>query len=81
MSRHRRCSRGFQEILVCIDNTAPTASFAITGATFNGNPIVAVDCGKFPVVIHMDVTDRTNVDSRGNPFHATWDVGFCLEQA
>lgn len=147
---------GFQEILVRIDNTAPTASFAITGATFNGNPITAVDCGKFPVgtiitgtysahdpgtvapmdpafahfdtvsfsvlpagpahgaavnpsshsfpavattgedstwslntagmdpcgyVIHMDVTDRTNVDSRGNPFHATWDVGFCLEQA
>jgi len=32
-------------------------------------------------VIHMDVTDRTNVDSHGFPFHATADVGFCLEQA
>lgn len=40
---------GFQEVRVRIDNTAPTASLAITGATFNGNPIPAEDCGKFPV--------------------------------
>src|SRR5262249_15385620 len=40
---------GFQEVLVRIDNTAPVASLAITGATYNGNPIPAVDCGKFPV--------------------------------
>jgi hypothetical protein len=146
---------GVQEILVRIDNTAPSASFTITGATFNGNPIHAVDCGKFPVgtiitgqysaqdpgtvapadpasahfggltfevlpsgpangaavvpssrsfptvptigetgktwtldtagmqacgyVIHMVVCDRTNVDSRGNPYCVSADVGFCLE--
>ena len=145
---------GFQEILVRIDNTPPAASFSITGATFNGNPIAAVDCGKFPVgtiitgvysahdpgtvapldpefqhfgalsfsvlpagpaggatvnpssrsfpvvptvgedgawsldthgmepcgyVIHMEVCDRTNVDSRGNPYCRPADVGFCLE--
>ena len=40
---------GFQEVRVRIDNTAPTAALAITGATFNGNPIAAVNCGKFPV--------------------------------
>jgi hypothetical protein len=40
---------GFQEVKVRIDNTAPTAALAITGATFNGNPIPASDCGKFPV--------------------------------
>ncbi|HVO42494.1 MAG TPA: hypothetical protein VMT34_07715, partial [Aggregatilineales bacterium] len=144
---------GIQEILVRIDNTAPVASLAITGATFNGNPIPAVDCGKFPVgtvisgtysghdpgtassapdfqhfgglsfevlpagpahganvnppsrsfpivptigedgtwtldtagmdacgyVIHMTVCDRTNVNSTGNAYCATADVGFCLE--
>jgi hypothetical protein len=142
---------GFQEVLVRIDNTAPIANFSITSAIFNGNPIPAVDCGKFPVgtilsgpysahdpnaatpadfqhfgglsfevlpagpahgaavspssrsfpivptigedgtwtlntagmdpcgyVIHMEVCDRTNVDSRGNPYCAPWDVGFCL---
>jgi hypothetical protein len=40
---------GFQEVRVRIDNTAPTAALAITGATLDGNPIPAVDCGKFPV--------------------------------
>ncbi len=40
---------GVQEVKVRIDNTAPTLAVAITGATFNGNPIPAVDCGKFPV--------------------------------
>ncbi|HVG08854.1 MAG TPA: hypothetical protein VNM67_14195 [Thermoanaerobaculia bacterium] len=40
---------GFQEVRVRIDNTAPTAALAITGATLNGNPIPAVNCGKFPV--------------------------------
>ena len=40
---------GFQVVRVRIDNTAPTAALAITGATFNGGPIPAVACGKFPV--------------------------------
>ena len=40
---------GMQEVLVRIDNTYPVPGFNITGATFNGNPIAAVDCGKFPV--------------------------------
>jgi hypothetical protein len=40
---------GFQEVRVRVDNTAPSASLAITGAIFNGNPVPAVDCGKFPV--------------------------------
>lgn len=40
---------GFQEVKVRVDNTAPSAALAITGATFNGNPVPAVDCGKFPV--------------------------------
>ncbi len=46
---------GVQTVKVRIDNTAPSAPPApakpltITGATFNGNPIPAVDCGKFPV--------------------------------
>jgi hypothetical protein len=30
-------------------------------------------------VIHMEVCDRTNRESRGVPFCATADVGFCLE--
>jgi hypothetical protein len=158
---------GTQEVTVRIDNTAPVAGLAITGATFNGNPLPAVDCGKFPVgtiitgtytahdpgtnsadtefqhfgglsfavlpagpahgasldpasrsfpvvptigedgtwtlntgaipanaatgdpgrpamdpcgyVIHLTVCDRTNVDSRGNAYCRTADVGFCLE--
>lgn len=41
---------GFQEVRVRIDNTAPTAALAITGATFNGNPVnPPFDCGKFLV--------------------------------
>lgn len=40
---------GIQDVLVRVDNTAPVASLNITGATFKGNPIPAVDCGKFPV--------------------------------
>jgi hypothetical protein len=40
---------GVQEVLVRIDNTYPVPGLNITGATFNGNPITAVDCGKFPV--------------------------------
>ena len=40
---------GTQSVRVRIDNTAPTAAITITSATFNGNPLVAVDCGKFPV--------------------------------
>ena len=40
---------GIQDIKVWIDNTRPVASIDITSATFNGNPIPAVDCGKFPV--------------------------------
>lgn len=40
---------GFQEVRIRIDNTAPTAAVAITGATFEGHPIPAVNCGKFPV--------------------------------
>lgn len=40
---------GVQEVTVWIDNTAPVAGLSITGATFNGTPLTAVDCGKFPV--------------------------------
>lgn len=41
---------GFQEVRVRIDNTAPTATVEITGATFNGNPVnPPFDCGKFLV--------------------------------
>jgi len=40
---------GVQVVKVRIDNTAPTASIAITGATLNGQPVPAVDCGKFKV--------------------------------
>jgi hypothetical protein len=55
---------GVQIVSVRIDNTPPSGPagpgatpaqieanppLAITGATFNGNPIPAVDCGKFPV--------------------------------
>lgn len=154
---------GIQEIAVRIDNTYPAASLAITGATFNGSPITAVNCGKFPVgtiltgsysahdpgtvspldadfahfgglsfgvlpggpanghtvdpssrefpvvptagedgtwtldtgvipapaghpamdpcgyVIHLQVSDRTNVNSTGSHYTAGADVGFCLE--
>ena len=52
---------GLQEVVVRIDNTAPTApppappdpsaaiKLAITSATFLGEAIPAVDCGQFPV--------------------------------
>ena len=55
---------GFQTVRVRIDNTRPSGPagpgatqaqieadppLTITGATFNGNPVPAVDCGKFPV--------------------------------
>ena len=40
---------GIQTVTVRIDNTPPTAELAITGATFNGNPVAAADCGKFQV--------------------------------
>ena len=40
---------GVQEIRVRIDNTAPKVSLAITGATYKGNPIPALACGKYPV--------------------------------
>lgn len=40
---------GIQIVRVRIDNSGPTVSLAITGAVFNGNPLPAVDCGKFPV--------------------------------
>jgi len=55
---------GIQTVRVRIDNTPPSGPagpsatpaqieadppLTITGATFNGNPIPAVDCGKFPV--------------------------------
>jgi hypothetical protein len=148
---------GIQEITVRIDNTYPVGSLAIVSATFNGQPITAVNCGKFPVgtiitgsysahdpgtppnelsadfqhfgslsfgvlpggpangasvspagrsyptvgttgedgtwtldthgmdpcgyVIHMEVVDRTNVNSTGNPYPFSTDVGFCLEAA
>jgi len=32
-------------------------------------------------VIHMVVSDRTNVNSVGSPFRVTADIGFCLEEA
>ena len=153
-----------QTVTVRIDNTPPSgpagpgASQAqieanppleITSATFEGNPIPATDCGKFPVgtilsgnyevhdpgvtspnqhfgglsldvipdgpahgaapspsarsypvvstngeagtwtldtagmdpcgyVIRLNAHDRTNVDSRGNPYRMIYDVGFCL---
>lgn len=37
------------EVSVRIDNTAPVAVLALTGATLNGNPLPALECGKFPV--------------------------------
>jgi hypothetical protein len=54
---------GAQVIRVRVDNTAPSAvpaadpallpyapiTLTITSATFEGNPVPAVDCGKFPV--------------------------------
>jgi len=54
---------GAQVIRVRVDNTAPSSvaaanpallpyapvSLTITGAEFNGSPIPAIDCGKFPV--------------------------------
>ncbi len=40
---------GIQDVLVRIDNTPPVPDLHITGATFNGGSIAAVDCGKFPV--------------------------------
>lgn len=55
---------GIQTVRVRIDNTPPSGPagpgatqaqidanppLTITGATFNGNPIPAIDCGKFPV--------------------------------
>lgn len=39
---------GAQIVKIRVDNTEPTVSLAITGATLNGNPIPAVACGKFP---------------------------------
>ena len=36
-----------EEVRVWIDNSAPRAAIAITGATFGGVPVPAVDCGKF----------------------------------
>ena len=40
---------GFQSIKIRVDNTAPEVALAITKAEFNGAPIAAVACGKFPV--------------------------------
>ncbi|GAN32900.1 hypothetical protein [Candidatus Brocadia sinica] len=54
---------GAQVIRVRVDNTAPSSvpaanialqpyapvTLTITGAEFNGNPVPAIDCGKFPV--------------------------------
>ena len=37
------------EVTVRIDNTAPVAVLSLTGATLNGNPLPALECGKFPV--------------------------------
>lgn len=37
------------EVTVRIDNTAPVAVLNLTGATLNGNPLPALECGKFPV--------------------------------
>lgn len=37
------------EVTVRIDNTAPTAVLTLTSAIFNGNPLPALECGKFPV--------------------------------
>ena len=39
---------GGQLIRIRVDNTRPTVALAITGATVNGNPVPATDCGKFP---------------------------------
>jgi hypothetical protein len=40
---------GFATVDIFVDNTAPTATLAVTGATLNGNPVPAVACGKFKV--------------------------------
>jgi hypothetical protein len=40
---------GTQVIKIRVDNTPPEVALTVTGATFNGNPIPAVACGKFPV--------------------------------
>ena len=159
---------GVQTVRVRIDNTPPSGPagpgatqaqieadppLAITGATFNGNPIPAVACGKFPVgtiitgtyevhdpglvspnqhfsalslsilpagpangvtpnpssrsfpvpvpttgeagswtldthgmdacgyVLRLSASDRTNVNSVGQGFPLTYDIGFCLETA
>jgi hypothetical protein len=37
------------EVTIRIDNTAPEAVLTLTSATLNGNPLPALECGKFPV--------------------------------
>lgn len=60
---------GSQEVRIRIDNTAPSAALAITGATLGGVPIPAVDCGKFPVgaVISGTYEVRDRGTSSTNP--------------
>lgn len=59
---------GIQDVQVWIDNTAPVAAIDITGATFNGSKIAAVDCGKFPV--GTIISGTFSAHDRGSVPHA-----------
>ncbi len=58
---------GTQSVRVRIDNTPPSAMLAITGATFNGNPLVPVDCGKFPVGTIIEGTYESHDPGTSSP--------------
>ena len=56
----------------------PTVSTSGEDGTWTLNTAGMDPCG---YVIHMDVYDRTNVNSTGNAYGFSTDVGFCLEAA
>jgi hypothetical protein len=53
----------------------PIVSTNGEAGTWTLDTAVMDPCG---YVIRLHATDRTNVDSRGNPYELNYDVGFCL---
>ena len=54
-------------LAVAVAASAPTAALAITGATLDGNPIPAVDCGKFPVGTILNGTYEVHDPGTSSP--------------
>lgn len=72
---------GLAEVRVRIDNTAPTAALAITGATLSGVPIPAVDCGKFPVGAILTGTYEVRDRGTSSPNPHFGSLGFEVSPA